>query len=141
MKRILVGVDGSKESQAAATFAAKIAHATGAKLTVAAISFRPDPFGSPELLARTQVFEAEQIASLTQLTKGVAAEVAARGVEVDTMVESGTPAETLAELASRLDVDLVVVGHRGRGAIRRLLLGSVADRLVQIATKPVTIVR
>ena len=39
------------------------------------------------------------------------------------------------------DVEMVVVGHRGRGAIKRMLLGSVADRLVQICPKPGLIVR
>jgi len=43
-------------------------------------------------------------------------------------------------MATGCDVDLVVVGHRGRGALARLLLGSVADRLVQICPKPVLIV-
>jgi nucleotide-binding universal stress UspA family protein len=60
---------------------------------------------------------------------------------VDIVVEPGAPAATLAELAARLAVDLVVVGHRGRGTLKRLLVGSVADRLVQISPKPVTVVR
>jgi nucleotide-binding universal stress UspA family protein len=38
-------------------------------------------------------------------------------------------------------VQLVAVGHRGRGAIRRALLGSVADALVQICPKPVLVAR
>ena len=37
--------------------------------------------------------------------------------------------------------EVVVVGRRGRSAVKRLLLGSVADRLVQICTKPGTVVR
>jgi nucleotide-binding universal stress UspA family protein len=60
---------------------------------------------------------------------------------IETLVETGGPAVALAEIASRKDVDMVVVGHRGRSAVKRLLLGSVADRLVQICTKPVTVVR
>jgi nucleotide-binding universal stress UspA family protein len=36
---------------------------------------------------------------------------------------------------------MVVVGHRGRNAVARALLGSVADRLVQISPKPVLVVR
>jgi nucleotide-binding universal stress UspA family protein len=142
MKRILVGVDGSNESKAAATFAAGLATATGAKLTLAAVALKPDPLGGPELQARSQTFEQEEIANLTKLLKGLAAELARDKLVVDTLVDSGlSPAATLAEIASRLDVDLVVVGHRGRGAIKRLLLGSVADRLVQISPKPVTVVR
>jgi nucleotide-binding universal stress UspA family protein len=60
---------------------------------------------------------------------------------VETIVEPGAPAETLAELAKAGEVDLVVVGHRGRNALSRALMGSVADRLVQICSKPVLVVR
>jgi nucleotide-binding universal stress UspA family protein len=62
-------------------------------------------------------------------------------VHVETRFESGGPAEVLAELARTEKVDLVVVGHRGRGAVARLLLGSVADRLTQISPRPVLVVR
>jgi nucleotide-binding universal stress UspA family protein len=53
----------------------------------------------------------------------------------------GAPAATLAKAASELNVDLLVVGHRGRGAVQRLLLGSVADRLTQISPSPLLVVR
>jgi nucleotide-binding universal stress UspA family protein len=141
MKRILVGVDGSSESRAAATFAADLAAATGAKLTVAAVAFKPDPMGSPELQARARLFEEEEVARLADMVSRLAAELGNPALAVDAVVEAGAPAAALADLAVRLDADLVVVGHRGRGMIKRLLLGSVADRLVQICTKPVTVVR
>ena len=73
--------------------------------------------------------------------KEAAVGAARPGVRIETMVLAGPPAEMLAEQAKIGDVDMVVVGHRGRGAISRLLTGSVADRLVQICTKPVTVVR
>jgi len=44
-------------------------------------------------------------------------------------------------MAKGHDVDLVVAGHRSRGALARLVLGSVADRLVQISPKPVLVGR
>jgi nucleotide-binding universal stress UspA family protein len=53
----------------------------------------------------------------------------------------GPAAEALAELAQAPDIQMVVVGHHGRGAVKRLLLGSVAQRLVQISPKPVLVVR
>jgi nucleotide-binding universal stress UspA family protein len=55
-------------------------------------------------------------------------------------VAGGPAAATLAWVAKGRDVDLVVVGHRGRGVLARLLMGSVADRLVQICSKPVLVV-
>jgi len=141
MKRILVGVDGSSESRAAAGFAARLAEATGAGLILVGIAFEADPLVDPEMKARMRVFEEQEIARMTTMIKAIADEMARPDLAIETLVETGGPAVALAEIASRKDVDMVVVGHRGRSAVKRLLLGSVADRLVQICTKPVTVVR
>ena len=142
MKRILLGVDGSPESRAAARTAADIARATGSQLTVAyAVSSLPLPAGAPELAARANEWAEKEKAAAQAIVKEIAAAVARPGLTIETVVADGAPAITLAELARTGDVDLVVVGHRGRGAIARVLLGSVADRLVQISPKPVLVVR
>ena len=139
MKRILVGVDGSLESRAAADFAADLARQTKAQITLAYVLPVPVPLapdGYLESIAAWEMAEREYGSSLLR-------ELAARlnGIGVETIAPSGQPAETLADLAKTGDVDLVVVGHRGRGSVTRLLLGSVADRLVQICPKPVLVVR
>ncbi|MFL5419781.1 MAG: universal stress protein, partial [Myxococcales bacterium] len=46
-----------------------------------------------------------------------------------------------ADLAASDNFDLIVVGHRGRGGVTRVLLGSVADRLLQISPRPVLVAR
>jgi nucleotide-binding universal stress UspA family protein len=51
------------------------------------------------------------------------------------------PAEDIAQLASDLEADLVVVGTHGRRGLRRLLLGSVAEGVVRLAPAPVLVVR
>ena len=51
------------------------------------------------------------------------------------------PRETIAQLASDLDADLVVIGTHGRRGVSRLLLGSVAEGVVRIAPCPVLVVR
>jgi nucleotide-binding universal stress UspA family protein len=140
MKRILVGVDGSKESREAAQFAAGIARATGSLLIVASVV---PPIaaveGAPELLVRSDEFRAQELDAAEAVAKDVAASVS--GALVETLVTAGSPATTLADIAASADVELVVVGHRGRNALARALLGSVADRLVQISPKPVLVVR
>lgn len=142
MKRILVGVDGSKESRNAAAFAADLAKSTGASLTIAnAVDMPIDALASPEMVARMEVWSEEERARASENVKEIATGLARAGVQIEAMTPSGSPAETLAGLAKSGDVDLVVVGHRGRGAVARLLLGSVADRLVQISPKPVLVVR
>jgi len=141
MKRILVGVDGSKESRDAAKLAADLARATGSSLVIASAIAPVVPVGvAPELVAREEAAKAEEQEAAKILVKDVAAAVGA-GIQVETLVAAGSPAIALADLARSGEVELVVVGHRGRNAVARALLGSVADRLVQISPKPVLVVR
>lgn len=53
----------------------------------------------------------------------------------------GSPAEEVAQLASDLEADLVIVGSHGRRGVRRLLLGSVSENVVRMAPCPVLVVR
>lgn len=142
MKRILVGVDGSKESRDAVKFAAQIARATGSQLIIAsAVPGVALTEGAPELVAKAVAWEEKEKELAASLVKGIAAWVATADLAIETLVSSGQAAIALADLAKSGDVDMVVVGHRGRNAVARALLGSVADRLVQISTKPVLVVR
>jgi nucleotide-binding universal stress UspA family protein len=141
MKRILVGVDGSDISKAAAEFAAGIARATGAELQLVC-AFQPQvPYygegATPEVA--TQEYD-DAIRTAKASLSDSAALAALSGTGVTTLAVEGMPADVLAELAKG-EVDLVVVGHRGRNAVARALLGSVADRLVQICPRPVLVFR
>jgi len=141
MKRILVGVDGSKESRAAVKLAAEIARANGSLLVIATVIVPTSPLeGAPEIVAREKAQEARDRQNAQPLLQDIAASVS-EGVKVETIIAEGSPAFALADLATAGDVELVVVGHRGRNAVARALLGSVADRLVQISPKPVLVVR
>jgi nucleotide-binding universal stress UspA family protein len=139
MRKILVGIDGSPESRTAAERAADLAAATSAQLVLAYVVSLPVQLApEPSYLERLGSAEREQARTLLD---EVASAFRERGLAVDTVMPSGSPAETLANMASQPDVDLVVVGHRGRGAISRVLLGSVADRLMQTSPKPVLLSR
>ena len=76
VKRILVGVDGSRESRLAVEYAVDLALATGARMMLACVVFAPDPLGDPELVARTSVWEEEEHKRGEDLVRQVAAEVA-----------------------------------------------------------------
>lgn len=141
MKKILVGVDESEESRAAANYAAGLATAFGSELLIASVVHVSAAFDSPELVAREANWRAEEKNRLGQFVKTLATQLGRPGLKLETVVADGMPAESLADLAASHNVEMVVVGHRGRGAIKRLLVGSVADRLVQICSKPVLVVR
>lgn len=138
MRRILVGVDGSDASAKAARLAAEIAMRFGAQLTLAYVVPKlllpPDAYG----LTVADVDQGHRDYANALLADAMA-KLGDAGARMEPLVLSGSAAETLAEAAQASDVDLVVVGSRGRGAVARVLLGSVADRLVHICAKPVLV--
>jgi nucleotide-binding universal stress UspA family protein len=138
-KRVLAGVDGSDESCSAAAHAARIAEALGSSLELAyvlPVIAEPGPNGN----VHARFWQLQRTERAHEMLRGMAAALAPRKARVDTCLLEGSAAEMLAEEAKSEDVVLVVVGHRGRGAVTRTLLGSVADRLTHISPKPVLVV-
>jgi len=139
VKKVLVGVDGSKESEIPADRAAEIARALGAELTVACVvaPLSSGAFESQEVVRRETIERLEAKDLLRELSSRYLGE----GAQVETVMPSGRPAETLADLARSSDVDLVVVGHRERGGLLGILPGGTARRLLQLSAKPVLVAR
>jgi nucleotide-binding universal stress UspA family protein len=136
---VVVGVDGSRESEAALRFGADEATLRGVVLRIvcawepsasgyvgAAFAPTPDAFEAAEVHA-----EAVLGAALRQLQ--------GEQLEIEAIAEEGGPAGVLLEQAA--DAALLVVGSRGLGAAERLLLGSVSQQLAQKASCPIVIVR
>jgi nucleotide-binding universal stress UspA family protein len=139
MKRILVAVDGSQPSIKAARMAADIALRFGAKLTVIHVVPKlllpPDVYG----LTIAEVEKEHRAYAENVLQKAIEL-MQEPGVQVSTTVLYGSPAESIAEEAAASDVGMVVIGSRGHGAVARMFLGSVSDRLIHISPKPVLVV-
>jgi len=140
MKRILVGIDGSPEAALAADKAADLAVATGASLQLMYVvppRLPPGPAAYLSEVERRDLIEQDYVPGLLRTL-----EIRCRrpGLAVETATGIGPVAEALADTAAE-GFDLVVVGHRGRGAITRTLLGSIAKRLIQISPRPVLVVR
>ena len=136
MKQILVAVDGSAESKAAVKLAGEIA--AGVRALVRVVCVVP-PYEAFNNVVASPEEKAAQRASATTIASEAAREIA--GAPVETEITEGMPADAIATVAMAPEIGLVVVGHRGRGRVARLLIGSVADRLVQISPKPVLVVR
>jgi nucleotide-binding universal stress UspA family protein len=139
MKRILVAIDGSDPSLKAARMAADIALRFGSQLTlvhvVPKLLLPPDVYG----LTLAEV-EREHRAYAEKLLQKAVAFLAEPGVDTTSSILYGSPAESIAEEAAAPDVGMVVVGSRGHGAVARMFLGSVSDRIVHISPKPVLVV-
>jgi nucleotide-binding universal stress UspA family protein len=140
MKRVLVAVDGSDSSLKAARMALEVATRFGARITlvhvVPKLLLPPDAYG----LTIAEV-EKEHRAYAERLLDQTLAQLTLGGMEPTKTILYGSPAEAIAEEAAASDVGLVVIGSRGHGAVARVFLGSVSDRLVHISPKPVLVVR
>lgn len=141
MPGIVVGIDGSSNSERALGWAMKEAALRHASLTVIAVH----PVTKSYWTGKPVTFEAEsgeveKIRQIAQeLTHKAASELSdVQPASVTVHAVNGFPAQELIE-ASR-DADLVVVGSRGTGGFSRLLLGSVSSQVVHHAECPVVVV-
>ncbi|SDJ93047.1 universal stress protein [Natronorubrum texcoconense] len=73
-------------------------------------------------------------------TGSVASQARERGLEVTESVVAGQPHSRIADYAANHDVDLIVMGSAGRGGVKRVLLGSVAERTLRTTDIPVLVV-
>jgi nucleotide-binding universal stress UspA family protein len=139
MKTIVVGVDGSPGSVAALRFAIEEAQRRRAEIrAVNAWHIPAAAYGSGIAPAPISLSDFEQLGTtaLDSALKEVAASV--NGVKITPVVREGQATEVLIDEAK--DADLLVVGSRGLGGFRGLLLGSVSQQCTQHAPCPVVVI-
>jgi nucleotide-binding universal stress UspA family protein len=135
--RILLATDGSAEAWLAATTAADLANSTDSELHVVHVAEL-----RPTFLAQTEEEPAEYHREARRLLDEQVSRVEEAGGTVkEAHFRQGRAAEEIVELAHNLGIGLIVMGSRGRGRMRRALMGSVSDSVVRHAHCPVTIVR
>ena len=152
--KVLLATDGSEEASSATEAAVEIAQKTGSELHVVHVYgvvpiyplYPPettdpggaeleDPVLEEELEGLSERRAQEVLDAAVEKVQSAGATVAQAHLR-----EGGVPHEIVA-LAEDLGVGLVVVGSRGRGGIRRALMGSVSDAVVRHAHCPVLVVR
>lgn len=136
-RRLGVGVDGSEESDAAMAVAGALAKRLGAELLAIAVA-EPPNFGHLTLPA---LYESaayrEAIAEAMERVLERALAEAPEGVRASSRLAHGDAGLGLAEAAA--DVDLLVVGSRRYGPLRRALLGGVTHRLMHHCPSPLLV--
>jgi len=139
-KTIVVGVDGSPSSRTALTWAAAEAVDHGADLVVLNVweHTLPPPTGSVSVSEKYVPDPSQRTGDdLVELIKEVLGENPP--VLVQPHVKQGNPARMLIEQSE--NADLLVVGTRGHGGFRGLVLGSVSQHVAAYAKCPVAVVR
>ena len=138
MKRILIATDGSQGAGTALEQGFELAQDLGAAATVLYVGHSPAPIlGAP--------YYQDMISEEARHARAVIADArlyATRyDVEVAYEVVEGDPVDTVLELARARDVDLIVVGSRGLGSVRGLVLGSVSNAILHQADRPVLVAK
>lgn len=135
MQRIVVGIDGSAGSQAALAWAAAEARLRGATLEAIRVWSWPIPYVGPGMAGLDpKLLEEGEQGILDEALSAVDLE----GVTVEPVLVEGPAAQRLLEQAK--GADLLVVGSRGRGGFKGLLLGSVSQQVVNHARGPVVVI-
>lgn len=142
---LVVPTDFSEHSQAALDYAAGLAEALGARLLLLHAYHVPPPSvpmaGNVAAGAELQTL-LRNMRDASEREIAAAAERARKtGVEVETRVVEGPPAEAIATVARDSGADLVVMGTHGRSGLGHLFLGSVAERTIRSAPCPVLTLR
>ncbi|HEU5058304.1 MAG TPA: universal stress protein [Kofleriaceae bacterium] len=146
MKRILVGTDFSPESHQALAHALKIARRLDATLLLAHAGTLVEPTAAalaPEsaaLIEYQKIIAEHEVENRTRLAELVD-EVRAQGLRAEERLIDGFADTALRDAAEAFDVDLVVIGTHGRTGLKRLLLGSVAERVVRLCRRHVMVAR
>jgi nucleotide-binding universal stress UspA family protein len=100
---------------------------------------------SPYAALMAQPYLADAIAAEREAAAAdldaIAAELREAGIAATTVVQAGSPANDLLDLLAGRQYDLVVMSSHGRTGVKRWMLGSVAERLVEASHTPVLIVR
>ena len=137
IRRIAVGIDGSEHSRRALAWATVLAKGLGADL-IAIHAFQP--LDHLEELEPGHDFTALEEDARRRLESDWCSTATAEGVTCLPVVATGAPADVILDKAAEHECGMIVVGARGLGKLRELVLGSVSTKLTHVSTIPVTIV-
>lgn len=141
MQTIVAAIDFSPVSDPVLEFAADLARATKARLVLVHIAAPEPDFVSYDVGPETErEAVAKRLRQQHRQLQELADGLRETGLDVTALLIQGPTVEKLLEESQRLDAGLLVVGSHGRGAIGRVLLGSVSEAVVRRASCPVTVV-
>jgi len=123
-ERLLIASDGSPFSEAAWNEALSLAKTMGSALIGVAVAASD-----------------RDIPTATEAVRKMEAAAAEQGITLDTLIPQGRPEEGIVKAAEFKQTSLIILGSHGRTGLKRLLMGSVAERVIGNAPCPVLVVK
>ena len=141
-RHILAPTDFSDYSQQAVVSAFELARTSGAKLTILhVVELRVEGYVPSAVNATWPIFLDDLERQATQDLAQLVPEAESSDVEVVRLVAVGSPHRKISDTAEAEQVDLIVMATAGRSGFSRLIMGSIAERVVRTATCPVLTIR
>lgn len=139
-QNILVGLDGSPQAEVALRKALQLAQESGAKIYLAHV-VDTSPISS--FASRSESYEDLEDPKVMSALEDYRRFIEDSGYEnVELLVEYGSPRDMMAEkLPKKYNIDLIMVGATGMGAVSRVFMGSIAEYITRNAIVDVTVVR
>jgi len=148
-ERILVCLDGSRLAEQILPYATEEAIRFQGQLVLLQVvqepvTFSPGfpgeapvPVETDSMIERTK----EALKSARAYLAKVAAPLRKRGIEAETVAVPGRPGEAILDYANTNSIDLITIATHGRGGLRRVVYGSVADYVLRQSGLPVLVIR
>jgi nucleotide-binding universal stress UspA family protein len=142
IQRIVVGVDGSEQSNAAVQWAVRMAKGMGCEVIAVFAIAPPVYFDTGFSAAGIPVqYDDQWRSEMTKEFETVWCKpLRDAGGKLRTVVDDGRAASVITKAADQVNADVVLVGRRGRGGVAELLLGSVSHELVLHCKRPVLVI-
>lgn len=137
LKNILVPIDGSETADRAVTEAIRLAEPCGAKINFLYVA------NINQLAVNALLSDAvlEAVTKAGEVVLERAASMVPSGIEKESFSETGSPAVVILDFAKSNDMDLIIMGSRGLGVVKGVLLGSVSQYVVEQSECPVLVVK
>lgn len=141
MRKVLIPMDGSRNAMRALDLVLGQTDQGAVSVHLIYVHFVPPFYENPAAYRRRdqnrQFVDKCAKAALSPAVR----KLARAGIEHRTVVKFGDAAREIARAAARMNCESIVMGSRGMGAIKSLILGSTAIKVIHLATIPVTIVK
>jgi len=141
VRSILVPLDFSHHAESVLEWAAHLAEEHGSQLLLLHAYHLPVDFQQLEGAYLPPDFWTSVKSEAAENLERYAKPLREAGLDVECVVREGYPASVIESEAEERPADLIVIGTRGHGGLKHLLLGSVAERVVQKAPCPVLTVK
>lgn len=138
--RVLAPLDGSGFAEQILPWVQAFAAVSNAEIILLAVPEVPEPAMYGAMREAVEELRERAEVNSRRYVEGVAKQLRALGVNARPLVDGSRPATAILEVAERERVDVIMLATLGRGGMERLVLGSVADRVVHHATCPVFLV-